>query len=204
MINYPNKKKANSDKRSESEEMKSRRRKLTAANRGMDFEHAINASNSYYDDNGRAIITKRPTPIRVVKVDYSQNARIVDAYFEKQSTTDYNGVYRGRYIDFECKETQSATALSFHNISPHQIAHLKKVIRHGGIAFFLIYFVKRDEIYLLDAQVVIDSYEHQEERKSLSYDTIAKKGYLIEQGFIPRIKYLDAVDRVYFYEEKQT
>lgn len=203
MINYPNRKKANSEADSASEEMKSRRRKLTAANRGMDFEHAINSSNAYYDDAGRAIITKRPTPIRVVKVDYSKNARIVDAYFEKQSTTDYNGVYRGRYVDFECKETQSETALAFHNISSHQIAHLKKVIRHGGIAFFLIYFAKRNEIYLLDAQVVIEAYEHQEERKSLSYASIAKQGYLIEQGFIPRIRYLDAVDRVYFHEKKQ-
>ena len=80
---------------------------------------------------------------------------------------------------------------------------LKKVIRHGGIAFFLIYFARRNEIYLLDAQVVIEAYEHQEERKSLSYASIVKQGYLIEQGFIPRIRYLDAVDRVYFHEKKQ-
>ena len=98
------------------------------ANRGMDFEHAINSSNLHYDDQKRAIISKRPTPIHIVKVDYKNNCRITDAYFEKQSNTDYNGVYRGKYIDFECKETKSKTSLSFHNISLHQIKHLKKVL----------------------------------------------------------------------------
>lgn len=171
----------------------------TFANRGMDFEKAINSSNLYYDDQKRAIITKRPTPIHIVKVDYKNNCRITDAYFEKQSTADYNGVYRGRYIDFECKETKSKTSLSFHNIGAHQIEHLKKVIHHGGIAFFLIYFITLNEVYLLDANVIIDRYNG--ERKSISITDIRELGILIEQGYIPRLKYLDAVDKVYFDEK---
>ena len=176
---------------------------VSAANRGMDFEHAVSSSSSYYDDNKIAIITKRPTPIRVVKVDYSHNARIVDAYFEKQSTTDFNGVYKGKYIDFECKETKSKTSLTFNNISSHQIKHLEKVINHGGIAFFLIYFVLLDEIYLLDAKFVIENYKNLDKRKSLSIHYIRENGHFIEQGFIPRIKYLDVVDKVYFNEQNK-
>lgn len=198
MINYPNKKVINNLTQEEKISKTKEKKILSAANRGMDFEHAVNSSNSYYDENKRAIITKRPTPIRIVKVDYAHNARIVDAYFEKQSTTDYNGVYRGKYIDFECKETKSKTALTFNNISSHQIKHLEKVISHGGIAFFLIYFVELDEVYLLDAKYVIESYHHQEIRKSLSLNYIKENGFLIEQGFIPRLKYLDVVDKVYF------
>ena len=38
-----------------------------SANRGMAFEADINVSNAYYLDQNRAIITKRPTPINVVK-----------------------------------------------------------------------------------------------------------------------------------------
>ena len=141
MINYPNKK-VIPNLNGEEKILKTKEKKMvSAANRGMNFEHAVSSSSSYYDDNKIAIITKRPTPIRVVKVDYSHNARIVDAYFEKQSTTDFNGVYKGKYIDFECKETKSKTSLTFNNISSHQIKHLEKVINHGGIAFFLIYFV---------------------------------------------------------------
>lgn len=170
------------------------------SNRGMDFEKTINSSNSFYDDQNRAIITKRPTPIHIVKVDYKNNARIVDAYFEKQSTADYNGVYRGRYIDFECKETKSKTALSFHNISAHQIKHLEKVINHGGIAFFLVYFVSLQEVYLLDAKIMIDRFKNSE-RKSISISDLRENGYLVEQGYMPRLDYLNVVDKVYFDEK---
>lgn len=203
MINYPNKKKITELTQEEKVQKSQDKKKISAANRGMDFEHAVNSSNTYYDDNKIAIITKRPTPIRVVKVDYAHNARIVDAYFEKQSTTDYNGVYRGKYVDFECKETKSRTSLSFNNISLHQIKHLKKVIFHGGIAFFLIYFVELNEVYLLDAKFVIVAYEHKEIRNSISLSDIKKHGFLVEQGFIPRLKYLDVVDQVYFNEESK-
>ena len=158
-MNYPNRSAKRENELNDS-------KNTTFANRGMDFEKAINSSNLYYDDQKRAIITKRPTPIHIVKVDYKNNCRITDAYFEKQSTADYNGVYRGRYIDFECKETKSKTSLSFHNIGAHQIEHLKKVIHHGGIAFFLIYFITLNEVYLLDANVIIDRYNG--ERKSIS------------------------------------
>ena len=171
----------------------------TFANRGMDFEKAINSSNLHYDDQKRAIITKRPTPIHIVKVDYKNNCRITDAYFEKQSTADYNGVYRGKYIDFECKETKSKTSLSFHNIGAHQIEHLKKVISHGGIAFFLIYFITLNEVYLLDANIIINRYNG--EKKSISINDIKELGTLVEQSYIPRLKYLDAVDKVYFDEK---
>ena len=167
----------------------------TFANRGMDFEKAVNSTNLFYDDQKRAIITKRPTPIQV---DYQDHCRIKDAYFEKQSTADYNGVYRGKYIDFECKETKSKTSLSFHNIAPHQIEHLKKVNYHGGIAFFLIYFVTLQEVYLLDSKIIIDRFYG--EKRSISLNDIKQYGFLVEQGFIPRLKYLDVVDKVYFNE----
>ncbi len=167
------------------------------ANRGLDFERAINLSNSYYLEHDIALIYKRPTPIHVVKVDYAHNCKIVDAYFEKQSTTDYNGVYKGKYIDFECKETKSTTSLSFHNIPSQQIKHLKKVIYHGGIAFFLIYFVSLDEIYLLDVKYVIEAYEAKI-RKSIALEDIKANGHLIKQEFNPRINYLKLVDQIYF------
>ena len=110
---------------------------FSAANRGMNLEEDINVSNDYYRNQGIALIYKRPTPINIVKVDYSKGARIIDAYFEKQSTTDYNGVYKGRYIDFEAKNTKNRTSFPISNISSHQIEHLKQVINHGGIAFFI-------------------------------------------------------------------
>ena len=176
---------------------KGHRSLLSAANRGMSLEEDINLSNDFYRETGRALINKRPTPINIVKVDYSHGARITDAYFEKQSTTDYNGVYKGRYIDFEAKNTKSTTSFPLSNISEHQIVHLKNVIKHGGIAFFVISFQIQNEIYLLDAKFVIEFYEHGK-RKSIPYEAFKESGLLIKQDYSPRLHYLDAVDQLYF------
>ena len=175
----------------------SHRTLLSAANRGMSLEEDINLSNDFYRETERALINKRPTPINIVKVDYSHGARITDAYFEKQSTTDYNGVYKGRYIDFEAKNTKSTTSFPLSNISEHQIIHLKNVIKHGGIAFFIISFQMKNEVYLLDASFVIEFYEHGK-RKSIPYEVFTKDGILIKQDYSPRLHYLDAVDELYF------
>ena len=170
---------------------------ISASNRGMNLENDINLSNDWYNDKGIALITKRPTPINIVKVDYSKGARITDAYFEKQSTTDYNGVYKGKYLDFEAKNTKSKTSFPLSNIEPHQIIHLKKVIEQGGIAFFIIQFQMLNEVYLLDASFVIHFYEHGE-RKSIPYEVFKKDGILIEQSYNPRLLYIDAVEAKYF------
>ena len=194
-MRYPNGKKYVNNQEVKAE--KEHRSLLSAANRGMSLEEDINLSNEYYRDMGIALINKRPTPINIVKVDYSKGARITDAYFEKQSTTDYNGVYKGKYIDFEAKNTKSNSSFPLSNISEHQIVHLKNVLKHGGIAFFIISFQMKNEIYLLDASFVIEFYEHGS-RKSIPYDVIKKEGVLIRQDYAPRLHYIEAVDKLYF------
>lgn len=169
----------------------------SASNRGMDLENDINLSNEYYRNKHIALIAKRPTPINIVKVDYTHGAKIVDAYFEKQSTTDYNGVYKGKYIDFEAKNTKSKTSFPLSNIERHQIEHLKMVLEQGGIAFFIIQFEMHREVFLLDASYVIEFYEHGE-RKSIPYEIFKEKGIEIKQGFSPRLYYIDAVEELYF------
>lgn len=170
---------------------------ISSANRGMSFESDINLSNEYYKDHDICLITKRPTPINVVKVDYSKGAKITHAYFEEQSTTDYNGVYKGRYIDFEAKNTKNKTSFPLNNITRHQIEHLKRVINHGGIAFFIIQFELLDEVYILDASYVIHFFE-KGERKSIPYNCFKEFGVLIEKSYIPRLKYIDGIDKLYF------
>ena len=168
-------------------------------NRGMDLENDINVSNDYYRLNNICLITKRPTPINVVKVEYNPGPIITNAYFEKQSTTDYNGVYKSRYIDFEAKSTRQVTSFPLSNISPHQITHLKDVILHGGIAFFIIEFSKLEKVYLIDAQYIIDYY-YSSERRSIPYQTVLEVGHEIKRGFMPRLYYMDIVKKVYFSE----
>lgn len=165
--------------------------------RGMNLEDDINMSNQYYLEHDIAVIYKKPTPLQIVKVDYPkrQAAKIVEAYFKTPSTTDYNGLYKGKYIDFEAKETKQ-DLFPFANISHHQIEHLSKIMKHHGIAFVIIAFTHRNEVYLIDASFIIEAYYHSN-RKSIRYESIKENGHLIKQGFHPRLNYLEIVDHIY-------
>jgi recombination protein U len=165
----------------------------SAANRGMGFEEDINDTNAYYLEKGLALIYKRPTPINVVKVDYSHGAKITQAFFQCQSTTDYNGVYQGHYLDMEAKSTRSKTSFPLNNIAPQQVAHLRAVKKMGGLAFFIINLYALNETYLLDAQYVCDFYE-QKPRKSIPVSEIKAHGYLVKEGYRPRYDYLPLID----------
>ncbi|HAS55738.1 MAG TPA: Holliday junction resolvase RecU [Firmicutes bacterium] len=166
--------------------------KVAPGNRGIDFEEAINQSNDYYKEKGLCLITKRPTPIKIVKVDYSHGAKITEAFFQCQSTTDYNGVYQGRYIDFEAKSTRNKTSFPLANIPPQQIEHLKNVLSQKGIAFFLINFHCINKTYLLDAKYVIEFYANKP-RSSIPFSKIEEHGYLVKEGYRPRFDYLSIV-----------
>lgn len=192
MINYPNgpKRKANPSS------ALPRKKNASAANRGMALERLINAANAYYLDNNIALFTKRPTPINVVKIDYERGAKITDAYFEKQSTTDYNGVFQAKYFDFEAKSTLLKTSFPLNNIYKHQITHLENVVSHGGIAFFIVEFATLNEIYVLDAQTIIDAY-NLGARKSIPYHVFKEKGILVPLGLNPILDYLNAVIKLF-------
>lgn len=197
MVNYPNMKRS-----WQSQAMMTSDKKHYTAHRGMSLEEDISLSNQYYLSHDIAVIYKKPTPIQIVKVDYPrrESAKIVEAYYKTPSTTDYNGIYRGRYIDFEAKETKVKT-FPFANISKHQIDHLQKIINHGGIAFVIIAFTSLNEVYLIDASHMINDYYHSQ-RKSITYQKIKDLGHLIPQGYQPRLDYLKVVDDWYFKEDE--
>ncbi|MEJ7548018.1 Holliday junction resolvase RecU, partial [Staphylococcus hominis] len=86
--------------------------------RGMSLEKDIEQSNTFYLKSGIAVIHKKPTPVQIVNVHYPKRSKAVinEAYFRTPSTTDYNGVYNGYYIDFEAKETKNKTSFPLNNI----------------------------------------------------------------------------------------
>ena len=197
MVNYPNMKRS-----WQSSTLSTHDKKHYTAHRGMSLEEDITLSNQYYLSHDIAVIYKKPTPIQIVKVDYPRReaAKIVEAYYKTPSTTDYNGLYRGKYVDFEAKETKVKT-FPFANISKHQIDHLQKIINHGGIAFVIIAFTSLNEVYLIDASHIINDYYHSQ-RKSITYEKIKNLGHLIPQGYQPRLDYLKVVDDWYFKEDE--
>lgn len=173
---------------------------IAKANLGENFETAINESNEYYLNKGLAAIYKKPTPVQIVKVDYParNKAKIVEAYYKTPSTTDYNGIYKEKYIDFEAKSCRELN-FSFERIYDHQIRHLERINNLGGIAFLIIEFSSVDEVYILPAKLLVEKYEESLKggRKSIPYDYIKDNGYLVKQGFNPRLDYLDAVNKCF-------
>lgn len=189
-MNYPNGKKTTSFQNN-----------ISYAKRGMSLEEDINNTNENYLRNDLAVIYKKPTPITIVKVDYPKReaAKISEAYFKIPSTTDYNGIYKGKYLDFEAKECHSKTSFPFSSIHPHQIKHLENVIRHGAIAFIIIRMSMYDKDYLIDGKVFLNYYNNAK-RKSLSYEWINTNGHLIPRNYLRPCDYLKIVDKVYSYE----
>jgi len=193
MINYPMPKK------------QPKQKKVSMSNRGMVFEKLIDEANMFYLAHDIAVIHKKPVPIQIVDVDYpSRNkARIKEAYYKTPSTTDYNGIYKGHYIDFDVKESRGKTSFPLKNIHSHQITHLKNVKNQGGIAFILIY-LHTIETALLFPYEALEYYLKRSEkggRKSITHDELLKHSYLIQEGYRPRIDYLKAL-RQYISEAK--
>ena len=164
-------------------------------NRGMTLEGEINQSNEYYIEIGKAFIYKKPTPIKIVNVDFpSKNKAVIkEAYFSTPSTTDYNGLYKGKYIDFEAKETKSKTAFALTNIHPHQIKHLENIDNNGGIAFIIVRLTTLNETYLITAERFLN-YINNNDKKSVPLEYFKTDAYLIKDGYRPRIDYLKVVD----------
>lgn len=167
---------------------------INYGNRGMDLENLINLTNEKLLEKDIAVIYKKPTPIQVVKVDYEKN-KIVDAYYKTISTLDYNGIYKGYYIEFDAKSTDK-NYLPLTNIAHHQIKHIKDILRHHGIVFLIIMI--NNEAYILSGKKLIDFIDSNT-RKSIPYEYIKENGYYLNYNLLRGIDYIDKVD--YLIEE---
>jgi len=166
-------------------------------NRGMSLEYDINISNQYYIDNEIAFIYKKPTPVQITKVDYpSRNkAVITEAFFKEPSTTDYNGLYKGKYIDFEAKETNNPTSFPLSNIHKHQVKHIRNINNNNGICFLIVRFNKSRKTYYLTAKDFLN-YIDNTTRKSIPIEYFEEKAYPIEEKYIPRLDYIKIIEKI--------
>ena len=166
----------------------------TYKNRGLAFESLINITNENYLKNNICLINKRPTPIKVIELDKNKNL-ITKATFLKQSTTDYNGLYKGKYIDFEAKSTHSKTSFPLKNIERHQINHLENVLNNNGIAFFLIQFSSLNEVYLLMTEKLL-TFLKENKRSSLPLEYIKENGFLVKSSLKYPIDYISILEKI--------
>lgn len=164
------------------------------ANRGMTLESDINLTNEYYRSKNIALVYKKPVPIKIGRVDYG-TSKIKEAYFEAPSTLDYNGVYKGKYLEFDAKETKSKTSFPISNIHKHQIEHIRRVIYYGGIAFLIVRFTTLDKTFFLSGEDLIWFLDNQE-RKSIPLSFFEEKGHLIKLLYSPRLDYMKVVSKI--------
>lgn len=179
---------------------KNKRAAVNYSNRGKSLEDDLNETNMFYLDRNMANIHKKPVPIQIVKVDYpARSAAVIkEAYFRTPSTTDYNGVWNGYYIDFEAKETDSKTSFPLKNIHPHQMNHMHSVTSQRGIAFFIIRFSTLNRNFVISYNVVAKWFSAMDEggRKSIPIAVFELEAIEISEGYLPRLDYLQAVKKL--------
>lgn len=169
------------------------------SNRGKTLEDEIDEANAYYLNRGLAIIHKKPVPVQIVKVEYpSRSAAVIkEAYFRTPSTTDYNGVWNGYYIDFDAKETSSKTSFPLKNIHTHQMTHMQQVSEQLGVAFIIMRFSSLERYFIVPFEVLQRAWSAMEkgERKSIPLTQIEQEAYEIPTSYYPRIDYLKVLQQ---------
>jgi recombination protein U len=196
-INYPNGKKFIPQKELPK---KNKKKDFSFSNRGKTLEDELNETNEYYLQMGLAVIHKKPVPVQIVKVEYpSRSAAVIkEAYFRTPSTTDYNGVWNGRYIDFEAKETENKTSFPLKNIHDHQIHHMSQVVKQQGMAFMIIRFSSLQRYFIMHFEELEVFWDRMVAggRKSIPLQEIEETAIEVVPGAFPRLDFLPALQQL--------
>ena len=162
--------------------------------RGSTLEEFVNRTNDRYSEMGLALIQKIPTPITPVQID-QEHRHITLAYFDKASTVDYIGEVQGIPLCFDAKECRADT-FPLQNVHEHQMEFMRKFEKQGGIAFFLIYYSTRNELYYMRYEQIRKFWDRAAAggRKSIRYDELEPGWFMeLKNGYF--VPYLEAVQK---------
>jgi recombination protein U len=145
------------------------------ANRGQHLENMVEQTNSAYMRKGLAIISKIPTPWKILRTynPYTKQYKINNAFPEKKSTVDFGGTASNQSVWFDVKSTQNKTRYPLGNIYGHQREYLLNVAKQGGKAFILIHSTVLEKTWLLWIDQLIKAIT-EEDAKSLSFEWLNK------------------------------
>lgn len=162
--------------------------------RGSTLEDLINRTNEQYLEKGLALIQKVPTPITPIKID-KENRHITLAYFDQKSTVDYIGAVQGIPVCFDAKECNCDT-FSLQNVHEHQIRFMGQFEQQGGVAFLIIFYTHRNEIYYMPYDHIKRFWDRaaQGGRKSFRFEELDPT-FHIHQNHGVLVPYLDALQR---------
>ena len=135
--------------------------------KGSKLEMLIDMTNNQYRNSDIADVRKVPPPLKVGNV----SGKKVDAYLDKATWVDYNGIYKGRSLLFDAKES-IVERFPLANLADHQYNTLKSWHRHGGVSFLIIAFWLKNknepEIYYLSFEQLASFWEQKDKRGSKS------------------------------------
>jgi len=162
--------------------------------RGSTLEDMINRTNEKYAENGLALIQKIPTPITPVKTD-KETRHITLAYFDQKSTVDYIGAVQGIPVCFDAKECAVDT-FSLQNVHEHQIEFMKGFEKQGGIAFVLIFYTHKNQLYYLTFEKLYEFWRRAMDggRKSFRYEEL-DPSYILPKKSGVLVPYLDMLNK---------
>ena len=160
--------------------------------RGSTLEDMVNRSNEHYREKKLALIQKIPTPITPIRID-KESRHITLAYFEQKSTVDYIGVVQGYPVCFDAKECHTDN-FPLQNIHEHQVKFMEQFEQQGGIAFMLILFSHRDELYYLTFRELLRFWKRGMEggRKHFKYEEL-NPAYFLPSGLSVLAPYLEGM-----------
>ena len=160
--------------------------------RGSTLEEFLNRTNEKYLEQGLALIQKIPTPITPVKID-KEHRHITLAYFDQRSTVDYIGAVQGIPVCFDAKECHADT-FPLQNLHEHQVEFMREFEKQDGIAFLIIYYSTRNELYYMPFEEIDKFWKRAKEggRKSVRYEELNPKYFMtLKNGCM--VPYLDAL-----------
>lgn len=160
--------------------------------RGSTLEEFLNRTNEKYLEQGLGLIQKIPTPITPVQID-KEHRHITLAYFDQRSTVDYIGAVQGIPVCFDAKECNTDT-FPLQNIHEHQVAFMEAFEKQDGVAFLIIYYSKRNELYYMPFVELKKFWDRAQNggRKSIRFEELDETYFMqLKNGcFVP---YLDAL-----------
>lgn len=137
------------------------------ANRGRALEEMVQMTLDGYRKRGIAVIHKIPTPWVVRR----KRGLITGAFPAKKSSVDFFGVWRGRAVAFDAKETSEKSRFPLKSVPDHQLTFLSDWERAGGMAGVLVWFRRARRIFWVPAKTLTRAREAG--KKSLALGELA-------------------------------
>lgn len=122
-------------------------------NKGMYIESLVEKTIDYINNKDIGLFEKRNIPINI----YSVKGNKIEAYLKEKSLVDFCGVFNGKHIEFETKQTDK-DFFKFNLFKKHQLNYLIKSNKHKSLSFLIIHFYVYDKTFAIEINQLKDIY----------------------------------------------